>query len=188
MIVDLTRENKGAIQQIADLLLNGFRETGSTSWRHIDEATAEVMESLRPDRISRIAIDERGDVAGWIAGVPQYGGNVWELHPLVVRHDRQRQGVGRILVADFEKQVAQRGGHTVLLGTDDENCRTSLGGVDLYPSVLDKLRTLENRDRHPFEFYLKLGYQVVGVIPDANGFGKPDILMAKRLRRESSPV
>lgn len=35
--------------------------------------------------------------------------------------------------------------------------------------------------RHPYEFYLKLGYTVVGVIPDANGPGKPDILMATRL-------
>lgn len=25
-------------------------------------------------------------------------------------------------------------------------------------------------------------YHVVGVVPDANGFGKPDILMAKRVR------
>jgi hypothetical protein len=31
------------------------------------------------------------------------------------------------------------------------------------------------------EFYQKLGYVIVGVIPDANGFGKPDIFMAKRL-------
>ncbi|PYQ46788.1 MAG: N-acetyltransferase, partial [Acidobacteria bacterium] len=69
MIVDLTRENKDAIRQIAELLLNGFRETGSTSWRHIDEAAAEVVDSLQADRISRIAIDERGVVAGWIAGI-----------------------------------------------------------------------------------------------------------------------
>jgi hypothetical protein len=74
---------------------------------------------------------------------------------------------------------AQRGGHTVRLGTDDENCRTTLGGMDLYPGVSDKLRAIENQGSHPFEFYLKVGYHVVGVIPDANGFGKPDILMAK---------
>jgi hypothetical protein len=26
-----------------------------------------------------------------------------------------------------------------------------------------------------------MGYTIVGVIPDANGLGKPDILMAKRI-------
>ena len=31
------------------------------------------------------------------------------------------------------------------------------------------------------EFYLRVGFHIVGVIPDANGFGKPDILMAKRI-------
>jgi hypothetical protein len=38
------------------------------------------------------------------------------------------------------------------------------------------------RGRHPNEFYQKLGYEIVGVIPDANGLGKHDILMAKSLR------
>lgn len=34
---------------------------------------------------------------------------------------------------------------------------------------------------HPYEFYQKLGYSIVGVLPDANGFEKPDIFMAKRV-------
>ncbi len=179
-IVDL-KENASEIEQVAELLLNGFRDTGSTAWQDIDDALEEVRESLRTGRISRIAVGDQNRVVGWIGGIEEYDGNVWELHPLVVRRDCQRQGVGRALVADFEKQVAQRGGHTIRLGTDDENYRTSLGGIDLYPDVLDKLRSIENVGAHPFEFYLKAGYQVVGVIPDANGFGKPDILMAKRI-------
>ena len=32
-----------------------------------------------------------------------------------------------------------------------------------------------------YEFYQKIGFSFVGVIPDANGFGKPDIIMAKRV-------
>lgn len=93
----------------------------------------------------------------------------------------QNQGVGTALVKDLEQQVKQRGGLTVRLGTDDENNRTSLGGVDLYPNVLEKLSKIEDLRRHPYVFYRKLGYEICGVIPDANGFGKPDILMCKQV-------
>jgi aminoglycoside 6'-N-acetyltransferase I len=179
-IVDLN-ENNQQIAQVAEVLLEGFRSTGSASWRSLGEALDEVRESLRPDRISRIAVDENGRVLGWIGGIEEYAGNVWELHPLVVREDCRGRGIGRALVEDFERRVAERGAHTVRLGTDDEDCRTSLGGVDLYPDVLGKLGSIENIRNHPFAFYLKIGYRVVGVIPDANGFGKPDILMAKRV-------
>ena len=34
---------------------------------------------------------------------------------------------------------------------------------------------------HPAGFYLRMGFEIVGLIPDANGPGKPDILMAKRV-------
>jgi aminoglycoside 6'-N-acetyltransferase I len=181
-ILDLTAEHVPAVEQIAALLVEEFADTGSKAWRTIEAATTEVTDSLGSGRISRFARAESGDVLGWIAGMPQYDGNVWELHPLVVRRTWRRQGIGRRLVSDFEKQVALRGGCTVFLGTDDENSRTSLAGMDLYPDVLEKLRSVQNRGSHPFEFYLRVGYSVVGVIPDANGFGKPDILMAKRVR------
>jgi aminoglycoside 6'-N-acetyltransferase I len=180
-IIDVTAEDPDAIGQISKLLITGFPD--SLSWRTVEEAVTEVQRSLQPGRISRMAVDDEGNVLGWIAGIEGYGGNVWELHPLIVRQDCRFQGLGRRLVADFETKVAQRGGHTVWLGTDDENDRTTLGGIDLYPNVLDKLKALRNLDLHPFEFYLKLGFRIVGVIPDANGFGKPDILMAKRIQR-----
>lgn len=180
-IINLTSENSRAVEQTAIMLMDGFRDTGSTSWRNLEDALSEVNESFQPNRISRIAIDEAGNVQGWIGGLEEYEGNVWELHPLVVRHDCRKRGVGRALVLDFEKQVVQRGGHTIRLGTDDENYRTSIGGIDLYPSVLDKLRAIKNLRQHPFEFYQKMGFEIVGLIPDANGFGKPDIIMAKRI-------
>jgi aminoglycoside 6'-N-acetyltransferase I len=42
---------------------------------------------------------------------------------------------------------------------------------------------IKNLKRHPYEFYQKLGYVIVGVMPDANGLGLPDILMAKSVVR-----
>ena len=179
-IIDVANEDS-IIRQIAEILIDGFRDTGSNDWATIESASAEVRSSLVENRISRIAIDENGEVLGWIGGIEEYGGNVWELHPLVVRRNVQKRGVGRALVEDFEKEVKMRGGSTIRLGTDDENNRTSVGGVDLYPNVLENLSNIKNLRRHPFEFYRKLGYVVTGVIPDANGFGKPDILMCKRV-------
>jgi aminoglycoside 6'-N-acetyltransferase I len=58
---------------------------------------------------------------------------------------------------------------------------TSLSQVDLYPNVVEHITHIRNIRRHPYEFYQRLGYVIVGVIPDANGLGKPDIIMAKRV-------
>lgn len=169
------------VRQVAELLIDGFKDTGSVDWTTLESALDEVRESLGEDRISRIAIDENNNVLGWIGGIKEYGGNVWELHPLVVRRDYRGKGIGRALVEDFEKQVKIRGGVTIRLGADDENNRTSLGGIDLYPDVLHHILQIKNLREHPFEFYQKLGFVITGVIPDANGFGKPDILMTKRV-------
>jgi len=174
-------DDEDAVRQVASLLVEGFKESGATSWLTMADAIADVRESFDPDRISRIWLNEQNQILGWLGGIGQYDGEAWELHPLVVSVSHQGRGIGRALVTDFEEQVKLRGGATIWLGTDDENNRTSLGGVDLYPDVLTHLSNIRNLRRHPYEFYLKLGYAITGVIPDANGFGKPDIFMAKRV-------
>jgi aminoglycoside 6'-N-acetyltransferase I len=180
-IVDFPPDAEPLIQQAAALLVEAFKENWPDAWPDLATATEEVRESFAPGRISRVAVDDQGTVLGWIGGIPGYGGRVWELHPLVVRPTHQGRGIGRALVADLEERVKERGGLTLWVGTDDENNLTSLGGVDLYPDVLIHLANLRNLRNHPFGFYQKLGFAVVGVVPDANGWGKPDILMAKRV-------
>lgn len=180
-IVDLTPGAEKTIEQIAVMLVEGFQENWPGSWPDLASAIAEIHESLAPNRISRVALDENQDAAGWIGGIPQYDGNVWELHPLVVRPDMQGKGIGRALVQDFEKQVSQRGGLTVILGTDDANGQTSLSEVDLYQNPWEHIKNIRNYKNHPCDFYRKLGFIITGVVPDANGIGKPDILMAKRV-------
>ncbi len=147
----------------------------------MDSALEEVDESFGPDRISRIAVDENGMVQGWVGGISQYDGHAWEMHPIAVRPDHQGRGIGRALVADLEEQVKRRGGSTIFLGTDDENNQTSLGRVDLYPNVFEHVANIRNLNNHPYEFFQKVGFVITGVMPDANGFGKPDIFMAKRV-------
>lgn len=181
-ISDLPRDAPDLIEQAAVLLHDAFR--GRTEdWQDLASAREEVAASLAPDRISRIAIDDNaGTVIGWIGGIPTYGDRVWELHPLVVIRSHRRRGIGRLLVHDLEQEVAARGGLTLWLGSDDENNETTVSGVDLYADVPGAIRNLAVlRGEHPGEFYRRLGFRVVGLMPDANGPGKPDIFFAKRV-------
>jgi aminoglycoside 6'-N-acetyltransferase I len=180
-IVDLRADDGHTIRQAAALLVEGFREHAPAAWPSLEAGLAEVRESLEPGRISRVAIDDDGLVLGWIGGIPQYDGRVWELHPLVVAPARQGRGIGRALVADLEARACERGGLTLWAGADDEDGRTSLGGVDLYDDLPRRIATVRSSVGHPYQFYQRLGFTIVGVMPDANGLGKPDIFLAKRI-------
>ena len=46
------------------------------------------------------------------------------------------------------------------------------------------LRDLKTTGAHPLGFWQRVGYTVVGVVPDAEGPGKPTILLAKRIERD----
>lgn len=180
-IKTLQIEDDKYIQQAAQLLVEGFKENWPNAWPDLGAALEEVNECLSEDRICRIAVDENDNVLGWIGAISQYDGNVWELHPIVVDINHRRKGIGRLLVKDLEEQVRQRGGITIQAGSDDENNMTSLSNVDLYDNLLDRIRDIKNFKGHPYEFYLKLGFKIIGVMPDANGLGKPDIYLGKRV-------
>jgi aminoglycoside 6'-N-acetyltransferase I len=181
-VVDLDPDDEEVVRQAAELLVEGFRNYLPRAWPTTDAALREVRESLGEGRICLTAFDESGPVLGWVGGIPSSGGYVWELHPLVARSDFQRRGIGRALVANLEARVRERGALTLWLGTDDEANMTTLSGVDLYPNVLEHLANIRNLRGHPYSFYQKLGFSMIGAMPDANGPGKPDIYMAKRCR------
>lgn len=183
-IQDLHSSGENATQQVAQLLLDEFQTLAPDAWPTWDDAMEEVQESLQSDRISRVAI-AHGQVVGWIGGIRQYS-HAWELHPLVVKASHQRQGLGRRLVADLEAQVSDRGGLTLYVGSDDETGLTSLAQQDLYPNPLEHLATLHTLHSHPYTFYQKVGFVLIGVLPDANGRGKPDIWLAKRVKNSHS--
>lgn len=168
------KENNLLIREMAELLAEAFPHC-------YGDCTAKDMEEyLEDERIALMAV-ENGHLLGFVGAMPQYD-YAWELHPLAVKKEYQHRGIGAMLVHALEKECAARGVLTVYLGTDDEFEKTSLGGTDLFEDTYEKIQNIKNLKGHPFEFYQKLGYRIVGVIPDANGEGKPDIFMARRIR------
>jgi len=182
-IIDLSERDPVVIQEVAELLVAGFKSHWPNAWPTIESAYTEVIESLEEGRISRIAVNDQGQVLGWIGGISEYDGHTWQLHPLAVHPDHQNMGIGRALVTDLETLIRRRGGTTIYLGTDDEDGMTTLSDIDLYPDVFEHIARIKNLKGHPYQFYQKLGFVIVGVIPDANGLGKPDITMAKRVSK-----
>jgi aminoglycoside 6'-N-acetyltransferase I len=192
-IEPLQADNLPWITAVADMLADAFPQAYAMS------ADEEVQSCLESGKIALVAVDDpgpdqgspdayasgavQGVVAGFIGAMPQYGTTGWELHPLVVARPYRRKGVGAQLIHTLEKQVANRGGITLYAGSDDEFGLTSLSNCDLYDDLWNRICNIRNPGGHPFEFYLKQGYQIVGVIPDANGYGKPDIWLAKRVGR-----
>jgi aminoglycoside 6'-N-acetyltransferase I len=178
-IVDLSLQPGSVRDTAAEFLVAEF--DGPSGWRDQGSAAAEVARILR-DGFARAVVDT-GHLVGWVGALPEYNGRVWELHPIVVQRTYRRRGIGRLLVGALEQEVRHRGGLTITLGTDDDRGMTSLTGVDLYADVPRHIREIRDLGRgHPFLFYLRLGFVITGVMPDANGPGKPDIYMSKPVR------
>lgn len=184
--IRLTLDQAERVEACAQILMRAFAEHWPEAWPTLEEAHEEIRDILEDeDAFIRMAVDEDGAVLGWVGGMAQYEGNVYELHPLAVDPTAQGRGVGRALVADFEAQALARGAHTIMILSDDVDSMTNLSGIDLYPHPFAHLAGIRNLKGHPYEFYQKQGYALSGIIPDANGFGKPDLLLTKRLRKLS---
>ncbi len=179
-IIEVDPNDKPLVQEMAQVLVDGFRHPAPDAWPTMDEGFEEVAECTEEGKICLAAVDEEGTVLGWVGGQHDYA-RVWELHPLVVKPTHHKQGIGRMLVEALEPRVKERGGLTLILGTDDHIGQTSIYGKDLYPNVWEYIPTIQNLDGHAFGFYQKVGFVIYGLIPDANGLGEHDIMMAKRL-------
>jgi aminoglycoside 6'-N-acetyltransferase I len=164
----------------AAVLMRAFAHQPA-AWRTMPEARAEVDRFFDdPDRAALAAIED-GELVGWIGLIRGYS-HAFELHPIAVDPARQRQGIGARLLRALEELARKEGALSLYLGADDDFGGTTLFGADPFPDLLASLASVEPSPRgHPIGFYRKQGFVFAGLIPDANGAGKPDILMAKRL-------
>jgi aminoglycoside 6'-N-acetyltransferase I len=178
-IISLSESADPLRRQAAELLRKAFPHA------YVDSAEEEIGLILQPERVALAAV-EGSDLLGLVGAIPQYGVTAWELHPLVVDEKFRCRGIGAKLCDALEKILRAKGCLTVYLGTDDERGETSLAETDLFENTFEKIQNIQNIEKHPFGFYQRIGYSIVGVLPDANGIGKPDIYMAKSLVRPTN--
>ncbi len=177
-IINMNELNQTQITEAAQILTDSL----PYGWATLQDAFDEIKERLIPENTLIVAVED-GVVIGW-GGIlaPTYDGNVFELHPLAVRSDMRKKGVGKAIVLALEDTARKQSGLTIWLGADDEkdSGETSFANVDLYDDFPEKIKSFTS-GTHQSGFYLKLGYKIIGVMPDASGIGKPDIYFGKRL-------
>lgn len=172
---DLLAEGEPAhLHTVTEMLMDGW---------HVDREIALLwLESpyLAAEWYARVAIDKTGTIAGWMAATREHP-HGWRAMPLVVRADLRRRGVGRALIADLAAFVAEDGPGTVYASLPGE-VSTSITGRALFPNVLGRVLDVPSPDDHPLTFYRRVGFEVVGVLPDVVCPGTHELLLAKPVR------
>lgn len=79
-------------------------------WPTLDDAIDEIKERLIPENVLLAAVEDN-EIIGWGGILPQYNGNVFELHPLAVKENMRRNGVGAAIVKALEDAARSRGGN-----------------------------------------------------------------------------
>ena len=167
-------------ENAARILYSTFEKMGISGWSTYKSAIIEVEDCIQEPNIA-IGLQTNGKLVGWIGIRPMYE-KVWELHPLVVEVQSQKNGYGQRLIKEIEVVARKKGLIGLVLGTDDDNFRTSLSQNELTKqNIFSEIMSIKNINNHPFEFYEKCGYSIIGAIPNASGKNKPDIWMWKNL-------
>lgn len=176
-------ESEETKKQAAEILLETFKKANMWPTLDKEEAFATVEESVSEEKIC-IGIKVDNQLIGWTGLIPMYE-KTWELHPIAVKNEFQGKGYGKILLNELEKTARQKGIIGIFAGSDDETGKTSLSEKEITgKNIFDEIRNIKNYKNHPYEFYIKCGYSIIGMIPNANGANKPDIWLWKDIREK----
>ena len=164
------------------MLYKTFKAINKDAWPDFESALEEVNECVEEPNIC-IGIIERDNLVGWVGLRPMYD-VTWELHPMVVKKEAQGKGYGKILLEELERIAREKGIIGIFAGSDDETFSTSLSEKEITAAnIFSEIANIKNYKNHPYEFYQKCGYCIIGIIPNASGDKKPDILLWKDIRK-----
>jgi aminoglycoside 6'-N-acetyltransferase I len=181
-LIAIDANNEALLTTLTRLTYDAARGHNPAWLPTLQDAEETVREALAPQTLCRVLMDGDKPI-GWISATPQ-GHGVWELHPILVAPAHQRRGHGRRLVAEIERLALAQGARTMILSTADAVRATTIGGIDLFANPLNALAAIDVTDAkagHAYQFWVKVGYSLVGVLPDAEGPGIPSIQCAKML-------
>ena len=168
-------------REAARILYITFTGINKNAWPDLETALIEVDECIQEPNIC-LGIKADNELAGWIGLRPMYE-KTWELHPMVIKKEHQGKGYGKQLLYELERLGRLKGVIGIFAGSDDETNSTSLSERELNEeNIFQEIMNVKNYKNHPYEFYRKCGYIITGIIPNANGLKKPDILLWKDIR------
>jgi aminoglycoside 6'-N-acetyltransferase I len=174
-------ESAETMEQAANILLETFLK--ADMWPTINEREAfdTVNECIANENIC-IGIKINSRLIGWTGLRPMYE-KTWELHPLAIIPEFQKQGYGKILMNEMEEIARKKGIIGIIAGSDDETNKTSLSEKEITgENIFEEIKNIKNYREHPYGFYQKCGFTIIGIIPNANGLKKPDIWLWKDIR------
>lgn len=167
------------LEQATDILRLAYQRLPQ-GWTNLHAARDEVRTFGESDRHALFAIEN--DVVVGVIGAIFRSRFLWEVHPVAVHPEQRRSGIGAALMKALEVDAHDQGVCTLWVRTQDGGEGTNLYERELYPGVLSKLIKASPENVHqPYAFLKRLGFEVVGVLPDAKGPGKHEIQMAKRV-------
>ena len=175
-------ESEETIIKAAEILYAVFTGGNADQWlKNQKDAFDEVRECIDKPNICT-GIKTGNELIGWAGIRPMYE-KTWELHPVAIKKEYQGKGYGRALLGEMERIAHWNGIIGLVVGSDDETFGTSLSEKEITgENIFDEIKNIKNHKNHPFEFYIKCGYAIVGIIPNANGLRKPDIWLWKDVR------
>ena len=177
-------ESEDIKKQAAQILLETFSE--DNMWPDLNEKTAfeTVNECIAGENIA-IGIKNKDQLIGWVGLRPMYK-KTWELHPMAIKHEFKRKGYGKILINELEIIAQENEIIGIVAGSDDEMNKTSLSEKEITrENIFEEIKNIKNYKNHPYEFYIKCGFSIIGIIPNANGPNKPDIWLWKDIRNKN---